>query len=283
MSSYSDRALKALVAANAQGLKVMQVTRDRMTHLAASTTMHTENDKQAIRALERRLKGPAAPKKANNRANNRARNSRSSLLLQSLPAHLFHDKIAPHLAARNLAALQRASKNSKAQVGNALNNARFANQKSGQAPLVRRLRQAFASGMGREQKKAPTRKAFLELQKQGWEVSGLQARPAHRSMYGVGSRTGADAAWRQWMAQVVIPTPDGTSITVRVTHDSFSARAWNNGTLVGEASVKVNRFRQWTLWLHDSNAPLARMIQDAFRNAARAQGVSLETMRAWGY
>ena len=293
MSEYSARARNALAAATAKGLTVMKVTRDRMTRLASSNS-HTENDKQAIRALERRVKGPAPKANRGNRAktpvpnraktpvpnrggNNRAKTpvpNRGGARLQDLPAHLFRNKIAPRLAARNLAALQLVSKNNKARVGNALEDVRFASQKSGQAPLVRRLREAFASGMGRDLKKVPTRKAFLELQKRGWQVSDLKVGPAPRFPGGIGSRSGADAAWRNWYARVVIRTADGTAITVSVNYRSINVRAWNKGTEMGDTAVNVDAYGQWTLWSRNSRLPLGGMIEKAFKSAARREGVA---------
>ena len=85
MSEYAARASVALAAADARGLTVMKVTRDRMTRLAAAT-VHTENDKQAIRALERRVKSKAnqnsarrVKPKTNNGANNARRRFASAL------------------------------------------------------------------------------------------------------------------------------------------------------------------------------------------------------------
>lgn len=268
---------------------MQNVTRDRMTRLAAANT-HTENDKQAIRALERRLKKSSAAnrvktpvptssssKKTKSKntktpppAPRSSNNGRAGL--QNLPPHLFLEKIAPQLAARNLAALQRAGKTGKAFVGNALQNDRFANQKT-KAELVRRLRQVFASGIGRELKKPPTRKAFLQLQKQGWDVPNLKA---ERMWYG----GGADPVWKKWYGQNVIKTVDGTAITVTVRWDSIHVEAWNNGKAMGNVFAPVDGFngRKWSL-LRDKRLPLDDMIEDAFRTAGAAEGVQLYIYR----
>ena len=164
-SEYARRARAALAAADARGLAVMQATRDRFARLMAQNA-HAEADKQAIRALERRVNGPrhAAPRTSPPRNTRPAPRGRG---LNALPPYLFRTQIAPHLNYKNLGAVQLTSKNMRAAVGNALQNERFSNREL--LPLIRRFKELMQWSPKRRTKAeyAKALKKFVEL---GWTV-----------------------------------------------------------------------------------------------------------------
>ena len=165
---YAARARKAIADADARGLQVLRATREKFGRLAAAAT-HTEQEKQSIRGLERRVNAVAArPTPVRRATPNRSPvrratpnrspvrratpnrspvrratpNRRPGAWLASLPGDVFAAHVAPHLGAGDVARLRATSKNSKHVVGNVLGHARYDADKA-VGPLVAALKQAL--------------------------------------------------------------------------------------------------------------------------------------------
>lgn len=247
-SEYARRARAALAAANARDLTVMQATRDRFARLAAQNA-HDEKDKQAIRALERRVNGPRRAAPRNTRPAPRGRG------LNALPPFLFREHIAPHLNYQNLGAAQLTSKNMRAAVGNALRNERFSNREL--LPLIRRFKELMQWSPKRRTKAefAKALKKFVEL---GWTVR----------------YAGGGEPWMATYREVTSWDAWRVSAQVRVGGNPVSMEyAPFHGDVDLSRGPWAARRLGDMLWATHGTAPSTRPWNDAIRRAGQQLGV----------